>query len=171
MKILAFMSAILLAGTTQALADQPGDGEGSQITYEEALQKCAEFVNDPQLVTIEFKVGCFDESLEWKQTGTAKVTHEQTGQLGHNLIMKEKWYTPDFAIPVVKKSVESECPVLAQFKTARQASLVLSCEDFVEQYQDPAALAARCEQALAEASPQTQPTGAEVNVCGGQITE
>ena len=85
--------------------------------------------------------------------------------------MKEKWSTPHFSIPVVQQVTRANCPVLGQFMTTREASVVLSCEDFVNNFQGPVALAERCDTALAEAAPQTEATGEEVNPCGARVID
>ena len=137
-----------------------------EISYEEAVAKCQEFVNDPQLVQIKFKVTCFDEALKWSETEQELVQQENGGLSGHRLIMKEKWYTPDFTVNVSHNATQSTCPILAQFKTTRQAELVLSCDELVEQYANPEILVGYCDEVLAEATPMTEPTGKEINLCG-----
>ncbi len=166
MRVLASLAAFLLIAPFAF-----GETESGQISYEDALRNCEEFVNDPQIVSIEFKVSCFDADLKWEQTGMSRVTSPNERSVGHRLMMKEKWNTPDFLIPMVVTPVESECPVLTQFKTTRQKDIVLTCEEFVNEYQNPEDLIARCDQAVAEASPQKVPTGHELNLCNGSIVQ
>lgn len=159
MKIaLAFSGLFLLAAPL--LADSQ-----EQISYADSLEKCQEFVNDPQLVQIKFKVSCFDEDYTWKETGRRKITQENSGLSGHRLLMKEKWRTPDFALPIIKDVSQTDCPVLSRFKTSRQAELVLTCKEFVENYSQPEDLVTRCDEGLANATAQTEPTGEQVDLC------
>ena len=162
--------SLLVSGLVLALFPAVASaGAEEQITYEEAVANCEEFVNDPQLVTIEFKVSCFDESLEWRETDRLDLEQGNQGSRGHRILMKEKWFTPDFAIPVVIDPALSSCPVLSQFRTARQGEIVLSCEDFVENYSNPEDLATRCETVLADASVQTEATGKVYSPCDAAI--
>lgn len=159
MKLPVFASTLFLLAVPAFGAAQ------NEITYEEAVAKCQEFVNDPQIVQIKFKVACFDESYDWKETERRMVQQDNSGLAGHRLVMKEKWQTPDFAIPIVRNPIQTDCPVLSRFKTSRQAELVLSCEEFVNQYSDPETLVERCNQNLAGATAQTAPTGEQVDLC------
>jgi len=161
MKLSAVFTGIFLL-TTPLFASSH-----DEITYEDAIDKCQEFVNDPQLVQIKFKVSCFDERYDWKETGRRSITQDNQGSTGHSLMMKEKWRTPDFFIPVVHAASQSECPVLSRFKTSRQAELVLSCKEFVDNYANPEDLVARCDASLAGATAQTEPTGEQSDLCGG----
>lgn len=159
MKLPVIFSAMFLLAA-------PAFGEAqNEISYDEAVAKCQEFVNDPQIVQIKFKVGCFDESYDWKETDRRTVQQDNSGMSGHRIVMKEKWFTPDFALPIVRDVTQTDCPVLTRFKTSRQAELVLTCEEFVNQYSNPEALVERCNQSLAGATAQTEPTGEQVDLC------
>lgn len=150
-------------------SDTPAAGN-EEITYEDALAKCSEFINDPQIVKIEFKVSCFDESLSWEETDTVEVEQANEGSLGYSLVMKEKFFTPDLIIPIVRDPATTSCPVLSQVRTARQAELTLSCDEFVNDYQEPQALATQCESLLADAPAQTESTGRVFSPCESVAT-
>ena len=155
----------------QAADDDRVPAEGNEeITYEDALSKCSEFVNDPQIVKIEFKVSCFDESLSWEETDSVEVEQANEGSLGYRLLMKEKFFTPDLIIPVVKDPVMTSCPVLSQVRTSRQAELTLSCDEFINDYQEAEMLANRCEELLTGSPAQTESTGKIFSPCESVTT-
>lgn len=141
-----------------------------EVGYDAILQKCEEFVNDPQLVPVEFKVSCHDESYTWQALEDKSVegknfsaSADNSNRLGFHILMKEKYQTGDYNFAAPGEAIR--CPVVAEYRTSRQAEIVVRCSEFKEAYRTPEELAARCGNVLTEAPKETAETGRYSSPC------